>query len=269
MSHEELRARAAATYNAAADWYDAPDNSFWNRFGHRTVDRLALQPGMHVLDVCSGSGASAIPAAIAVGSSGRVLATDVAEALLALLARKAADQGLTQIECRVQDLLSLQLETRFDAVICVFGIFFLADMAAGVQRLWQHVKPGGALAITTWGPRFSEPVNSAFWEAVGAERPDLYKGFNPWDVITEPQRLRDLLERGGVSDATIEPEAATHALASPESWWALVNGSGYRGTLEQMSTESRERVREHNLRFITSQGITEVESNVVYAVARK
>jgi hypothetical protein len=28
VSHEDLKARAAATYNAAADWYDAPENTF-------------------------------------------------------------------------------------------------------------------------------------------------------------------------------------------------------------------------------------------------
>ena len=61
-SHDELKARAAAAYNAAADTYDAPENTFWDRFGARTIERLGLRPGMQVLDVCSGSGASALPA---------------------------------------------------------------------------------------------------------------------------------------------------------------------------------------------------------------
>jgi ubiquinone/menaquinone biosynthesis C-methylase UbiE len=268
-SHEELKARAASTYDAASDWYDSPDNTFWDRFGRRTVERLALEPGMHVLDVCSGSGASAIPAADAVGRSGRVVANDISARLLALLSRKADGRGLRQLECRVQDLMTLDLEARFDAVVCVFGIFFVADMVQAVRRLWAHVKPGGALAITTWGPRLFEPANSAFWEAIRDERPELYKRFNPWDTITEPNALRDLLSRADVSTAAIATESATHPLASPESWWALVQGSGYRGTLEQLSAEARERVRRHNLKFVRAHGVTEVETNVVYALARK
>ena len=51
------------TYNAAADHYDHPALSFWDRFGRRTVERLALAPGMEVLDVCRGMGGSALPAA--------------------------------------------------------------------------------------------------------------------------------------------------------------------------------------------------------------
>jgi ubiquinone/menaquinone biosynthesis C-methylase UbiE len=271
-SHEELKARATAAYDAASDWYDAPDNTFWERFGRRTVERLALEPGMHVLDLCSGSGASAIPAAEAVGRSGRVVASDISERLLALLSRKADGRGLRQIECRVQDLMTLDLDERFDAVVCVFGIFFVADMVAAVERLWTHVAPGGALAITTWGPRLFEPLNTAFWDAVREERADLYQGFNPWDFITDPETLRDLFDRAGVTSVTsvaIVSESATHPLASPESWWALVQGSGYRGTLDQLSASARERVRRSNFECIRSKQIVEVETNVLYAVARK
>jgi hypothetical protein len=42
------------TYNAAADHYDHPAVSFWDRYGRRTVDRLPLISGMAVLDVCCG-----------------------------------------------------------------------------------------------------------------------------------------------------------------------------------------------------------------------
>jgi len=32
-------------HDAAADSYDDPANSFWDRFGSRTVERLQLAPG--------------------------------------------------------------------------------------------------------------------------------------------------------------------------------------------------------------------------------
>jgi hypothetical protein len=44
----EAQARAAAAYNAAADSYDDPANSFWARFGKSTVERLGLRPGERV-----------------------------------------------------------------------------------------------------------------------------------------------------------------------------------------------------------------------------
>jgi ubiquinone/menaquinone biosynthesis C-methylase UbiE len=269
-THAELKAKTAATYNAAADRYDSPDNTFWERFGRSTVDRLGLTPGMRVLDTCSGTGASALPAAAAVGASGRVLAVDISDGLLALLERKARSRGLTNIEVRSQDLLTLDsMSDTFDAVVCVFGIFFLADMAEGVRQLWARVRPGGQLAITTWGPDAFEPMNGAFWSAIKEERPDLHRQFAPWDLITTPQALRQLLEDGGVTDAEVQAEDGRHPLATSESWWALVMGSGYRGTIDQLNEPARERVRSANSQFMTSHSIADIAANVVYARARK
>jgi hypothetical protein len=45
MDPETAQSRAAAAYNAAADHYDAPALSFWDRFGGRTVERAAVPRG--------------------------------------------------------------------------------------------------------------------------------------------------------------------------------------------------------------------------------
>jgi ubiquinone/menaquinone biosynthesis C-methylase UbiE len=150
------RAKTVAAYDAAADFYDDPANSFWERFGRRTIERLGLREGDRVLDVCCGSGASAIPAAETVGPDGFVVGVDLSEKLLELARAKARSHGLRNIEFRPGDLLDLRPESQFDAVVCVFGIFFVADMAAAVRSLWRAVRSGGKLAITTWGPRFFE-----------------------------------------------------------------------------------------------------------------
>jgi len=123
--------------------------------------------------------------------------------------------------------------------------------------------------VTTWGPRFFEPATAAFWNSVRDVRPDLYKGFNPWDRICETEPLRALLREGGVEHAEIVAEAGEHPIPSPDAWWSAVLGSGYRGTLEQMDPAARERVREANFDYIRTSGIRSVEANVIYAIARK
>lgn len=267
---EEAKQRAATTYNAASDFYDHPVNSFWERYGQRTVTRLGLAPGAGVLDVCCGSGASALPAAQAVGPQGSVLGVDLAENLLALARSKAKDRRLSNVTFRVGDMLDLGLPpASFDAVICVFGIFFVPDMDRAVRELWSFVRPGGRLAITTWGPRFFEPANTALWNAVRAVRPDLYKGFNPWDRISEPDALRSILAAAGVERSDVVAEAGSHALGSPEDWWPMVLGTGYRGTMEQLDARASERVRSDCLEFIRTAGVTAVEANVVYATGYK
>src|SRR6185295_238518 len=99
--HEvDAQTKAAATYNAASDSYDHPANFFWERHGRRTVERLGLAFGARVFDVCCGSGASAIPAAEAVGPGGFVLGVDLAENLLKLAKTKAQQRGLNNLELR-------------------------------------------------------------------------------------------------------------------------------------------------------------------------
>ncbi len=157
----------------------------------------------------------------------------------------------------------------FDAVVCVFGIFFVPDMANAVSELWSRVRPGGKLAVTTWGPKFCEPANAAFWSSIKDIRPDLYKGFNPWDRINDPAGLRKILDEGGVASPNIIAENRRHPIKSPEDWWAIVLGSGYRGTIEQLTLAERQKVKEANLAFIRDEKISAVETNALYALATK
>jgi ubiquinone/menaquinone biosynthesis C-methylase UbiE len=266
----QAKTRAAATYNTACDYYDHPANAFWDRIGARTVERLALKPGQRVLDLCCGAGGSAIPAAVAVGPRGSVLGVDLAENLLALARAKAARQKLRNVEFRRGDMLDSALARhRYDAVICVFGIFFVPEMSDAVKALWQCVAPGGSLAITTWGPRFLEPMSTAFWNAVRECRPDLYRGFNPWDRITDSNALGILFAEAGVPNVHAVLEEGVQPLHSVSDWWAMVLGTGYRATIEALTVSDRDHVREQNLAHVRRMGLKSVETNVIYAVATR
>src|SRR5881397_2053842 len=83
-------------------------------------------------------------------------------------------------------------DRHFDAVVCVFGIFFVPEMEAQVAELWRMVRPGGQLAITTWGPGIFAPAYEIWLAAVRRVRSDLYSAFNPWDRITTPDAVGKL-----------------------------------------------------------------------------
>jgi SAM-dependent methyltransferase len=266
----DLKALSAATYAATADHFDDPALSFWDRFGRRTVARIGLRPGDRVLDACCGTGASALPAAHLVGPAGRVTGVDVSEPALALARAKAHAQGLTTVDFRAVDVERTGLPSgSFDAVVCVFGIFFLPDMAAGVAELWRLVRPGGTLAVTVWGPDLLEPATGAFWAAVGAERPDLVGAFRPWTRVTDPAALSRLFERGGAATPAVEAEDGTHPLAGPGDFWTIVLGTGYRATVERLGEAAAQRVRTACVGHLRSRRVREVTTNVVYATARK
>jgi ubiquinone/menaquinone biosynthesis C-methylase UbiE len=267
---ENAQARAAFTYNAAADFYDASPLSFWDYFGRRTIELASLPGGSRVLDVCCGAGASALPAAEAVGPTGNVIGVDLAKQLLESARAKAIQRRLRNVEFEVGDMLAMRFPVAsFDAVVCVFGIFFVPDMARAVSELWSRIRSGGKLAVTTWGRNFCEPANDAFWRSIKNVRPDLYKDFNPWDRIDNPETLVKILEESRVASPKIIAEYRLHPIKSPDDWWTIVLGSGYRGTIEQLSPVERENVKETNLAFIRDEKISTVETNVLYAFATK
>jgi ubiquinone/menaquinone biosynthesis C-methylase UbiE len=262
--------KAETAYNAAADYFDAEPLGFWARYGRRTVERLRLPHGAHVLDVCCGTGASALPAAQAVGREGQVIAVDLAGELLKLGHAKAQTAGLQNVEFRRGDMTGLGFPDRhFDAVVCVFGIFFVPDMEHQVAELWRMVRPGGQLAITTWGARLWSPAYEIWLEAVRRVRPDLYTAFNPWDRITTPEAVRTLLHDGGAHRVEVTSEDGYQALRTPEDFWTMARGSGLRWTIDQMGPELASEVKREILARLAATGVDRVETNVIYAIAEK
>ncbi|MBO3752654.1 methyltransferase domain-containing protein [Streptosporangiaceae bacterium NEAU-GS5] len=267
---DDLKSASAATYSLTADTFDDPVLSFWDRFGRETVRRAALRPGDQVLDACCGTGASALPAAEAVGPAGSVLGIDIAEPALALARAKAAARGLSNVEFREADVERTGLASAsFDAVICVFGIFFVPDMAGVLGELWRLVRPGGVLAVTVWGPDFMEPGASAFWRAAEAENAAPAGRFEPWTRVTDPAALAGLFSAAGAAEPIIEYEPGTHPLADPADWWKIVLGTGLRATVAQLAPAAVERVHQDNVERMRLDGVRAVQANVLFARSRR
>lgn len=263
MALDESARRARRTYDAAADHFD--ELGFWARLSERTLERLQLLPGAAVLDAPCGSGASALPAARAVGATGTVVGADLSAGLLRLARAKAERAGLANATFRLADMRSLGYpDGSFDAVVCVLGIFFVDDMRGLAQELWRMVRGGGVLAVTTWGEGALDPPAQAFWDAVGQVRPELVRSFNPWDALVTPDAVVDML---GIDGAEAVAEPGTYAVDGPDGWWSIVLGTGFRGTLDALTPEQRERV-EALVRASTA-GERAMACPAVFATARK
>ena len=267
---EEFKLKAQATYNAAADHYEHSANEYWSRFGKNTVERLQLEAGLNVLDVACGTGTTSIPAAMAVGPTGHVLAVDLADHLLAIANEKAKRNNLDNVEFRMADMTTLDVpDDTFDVITCVFGIFFVPDMIRLVTELWRMVRSKGKLAITTWGPDLFEPMYTKFDEVVRKTRPELVTNFRPWDRITQKSDVEKLFSDSGIKKFQVVTEDGQQSLVSPESWWNVVLGSGLRSIVETLDPHSAEQIRLNNLEFIQKQHISSITTNVIYGVANK
>ncbi|HYJ86757.1 MAG TPA: class I SAM-dependent methyltransferase [Pyrinomonadaceae bacterium] len=113
------------------------------------IARLALKPGMRVLDVACGSGNLAIPAA---RGGAVVTGIDIAPNLIEQARARAASENLT-IQFDEGDAENLPYDdAAFDVVVSMFGAMFAPRPELVAAELVRVCRPGGKIAMANWTP---------------------------------------------------------------------------------------------------------------------
>lgn len=237
----------------------------WNPLGEATVAEAGLRVGERVLDVCCGAGASAIPAARAVGAGGQVDAVDLAERLLELGRSNAA--GLSQLEFVHADATGWPRQG-YDVVQCVFGIFFLPDMDASGDRLVSLLRPGGRFVVTTWARGAITPVPETLDEAIVAEggQPAPRRRGASWR-IDQPETLAEWLGGRGLRDVRVVTKQHRMPL-NQETAWAIVMGSGMRTRLNGLAESVLLKVRRRFLDLLARRKVEHMNAVSLIGVGR-
>ncbi len=119
--------------------------------GDALVARLAITPGMRVLDVGSGDGTTALPEA---RRGAEVLAVDIASNLVAAGNHRAEAEGLAN--CRFQEGDASHLDDladdTFDLVVSIFGAMFAPRPFDVASELVRVTRPGGRIVMGNWIP---------------------------------------------------------------------------------------------------------------------
>src|SRR5690242_4627553 len=151
----EFRAGQRQQWDSAATgwrkWSDLIDGAA-SGISERLVEMAGVEPGSRVLDVAAGYGEPSLTAARAAGPEGAVLATDISAEMIAFGRERAAATGVENIEFVQSDAASLDFPAAsFDAALSRWGIIFEPDAEAAATRIRGFLKPGGGMAISSWG----------------------------------------------------------------------------------------------------------------------
>jgi SAM-dependent methyltransferase len=177
------------------------------------VERVGAEPGERLLDVATGSGNVAIPAAMA-GAS--VTGLDLTPQLLQAARRRAADAGVevSWIEGDAEDLPFE--DDSFDRVTSCFGVMFAPRHERAAQELSRVARPGATIVFTAWTP---EGLNGQMFKTVGSYMPQPPPELKPPLMWGTEDHVRSLF---GATGAELMFERRTVAFEhdSPESWVA-------------------------------------------------
>ena len=202
--------RAAAGWGQQADGLQAAvmPVSAW------MVEAIHPQPGDTVLELAAGPGITGFLAAELVEPGGRLISTDFAEPMLEVARQRAARLGLDNVEFRVVDAESIDLDTAsVDAVLCRWGYMLMADPGAAFSETRRVLRPGGRVALSAW----DVPEHNAWAAApmIALVQRGLVPLPDPDDpgmfAFAKPGRIEGLLGDAGFLDVhvdTIEVEMA-------------------------------------------------------------
>jgi arsenite methyltransferase len=112
------------------------------------LDLAAIEPSEAVLDLGSGSGTDSFLAALAAGSSGRVIGVDMTDEQLAKSRRLAVEAGFGAVDFRVGYIERPPVEPEgFDCVISNGVVNLSADKPGVFAAAARALRPGGRLAL--------------------------------------------------------------------------------------------------------------------------
>jgi SAM-dependent methyltransferase len=134
---------ASGDYAAVAELIDeAPPRDL--------LAHMDVRPGHDVLDVATGTGNVAIPAALA---GAQVVGLDLTPELFETARRRATEQAVA-VEWVEGDAEALPFDDEsFDRVLSVFGIQFAPRHEIAARELVRVSRPGGRIGLVNWTPR--------------------------------------------------------------------------------------------------------------------
>ncbi|MCU0942199.1 MAG: bifunctional demethylmenaquinone methyltransferase/2-methoxy-6-polyprenyl-1,4-benzoquinol methylase UbiE [Hydrogenophaga sp.] len=165
VDEREKAQRVRGVFDSVASRYDVMNDlmsgglhRLWKRY---TITVADARPGHQVLDIAGGTGDLAMAFAKAVGPTGRVVHTDINEAMLREGRTRLLDAGvvLPTLVCDAEKLPFA--DQSFDRISVAFGLRNMTHKELALAEMHRTLKPGGKLLVLEFS-RVAKPLEKAY-----------------------------------------------------------------------------------------------------------
>ena len=165
VDENEKAGRVRGVFDSVAPKYDLM-NDLMSLGLHRawkayTVIVADIRDGAQVLDIAGGTGDLALTFARKAGKTGRVVLSDINEAMLRNGRDRLLDAGCV-VETAVCDAEKLPFaDARFDVVSVAFGLRNMTHKDCAIGEMARVLKPGGKLLVLEFS-KVAKPLQKAY-----------------------------------------------------------------------------------------------------------
>jgi SAM-dependent methyltransferase len=206
----ELKAKHRKMW-ASGD-YPGMVETFLTPLGPRLVEFCGIGPGERVLDVASGTGNAAIPAA---ATGARVVAGDLTPELFEAGRARAAAAGV-ELEWVEADAENLPFgDGDFDVVMSSIGVMFAPHHEMAADELVRVSRPDGKIGLLSWTP---EGMIGALFRTMGQFMPPPPPGASPPPLWGSEEHLRELFGDRVELERTERDVLEVTAFARPDDY---------------------------------------------------
>ena len=225
---DEIRAAQRVTWAGLSSGWEKWDAVIMEQLrpvGDAMIERLDIAGDQQHLDIAAGTGEPGLSIA-RLAPEGRVVVTDLVPEMLDIAARRAAAQGITNIETQVCSADDLPFaDAVFDSVSVRFGYMFFPDLAKATAEFARVLRPGGLLCSSVWVKPDENPWTSIAMQAISTEAvvaPPAPDGPNMFRCA-DPGYVSALYEAAGLHDVAEWDVGVELVTRSPEQYWDMIS----------------------------------------------
>lgn len=210
MNPEDSKQKELTNWSRVADGWAKHTPTIGKLFGpvtERMFSLAGLRERHKVLDLASGAGDPAIPAAQRVGRFGRVVGIDFVSGMVESAQARAQALDLTNIEFQLADAETLQLpDSIFDVCTMRWGLMFMPEPEKCLATARAALKEGGRMVLSCWAgpernPWAAIPL-AAFKRYIDIPQPP--PGATGIFSFADPERIRSVMQAAGFQDIQVE-----------------------------------------------------------------
>ena len=157
---KEVFDSVAGKYDLMNDVMSMGTHRLWKNY---TISSSNVKEGDHVLDIAGGTGDLAIKFRKKVGTSGKVILSDINESMLHEGRKNLINHGIIDVEVIQANAESLPFEDNtFDCVSIAFGLRNVTDKDAALKQMYRVLKKGGTLLILEFSKVENQMLEKAY-----------------------------------------------------------------------------------------------------------